>query len=86
MHNNWGGIVRRLAVRAQRAIVAGMTAYEVIDQIKALPLPERAKVMDFVHELETKEPPARTLEPRAFDQAARQVFDRHEKLMRKLSQ
>jgi hypothetical protein len=63
-----------------------MTAHEVIDQIKALPLPERAKVVDFVHELEAKQPAEPTLEPRAFDEAARRVFDRHEKLMHKLSQ
>ena len=67
-------------------MVAAMTAYEVIDHIKALPLPERAKVVDFVHELEAKQPPARTMESGVFEQAAQGVFDRHAELMRKLSQ
>ena len=63
-----------------------MTAGDVIDQIKALPLPERAKVVNFVHELEAGEPQVRTMEPRAFEQAVDRVFARHDELMRKLSQ
>ncbi len=63
-----------------------MTAVDVIDQIKALPLPERAKVVTFVHELEASAPQVRTMEPRAFEQAVERVFDRHDELMRKLSQ
>jgi hypothetical protein len=63
-----------------------MSAADVIDQIKALPPPEHAKVVTFVQELEAAEPPVRTIEPRAFEQAMERVFDRHDELMRKLSQ
>jgi hypothetical protein len=63
-----------------------MTAYEVIDQIKALPLPERAKVLDFVHELEAGRAPVRQADDQTFTEAARWVFDEHADLMRKLSQ
>lgn len=59
-----------------------MTAREVIDQIKTLPPQERAKVADFV----TKEARVRTMGKRRFNQTAKQVFDRHAELMRKLSQ
>lgn len=62
-----------------------MTAYEVIDQIKALPPDERAKVVGFIHEMEL-ELTGRALDTGAFEQSARQVFDRHSELMRKLSQ
>lgn len=33
-----------------------MTAIEVIDQIKALPPGERAKVVGFIHEMESAKP------------------------------
>jgi hypothetical protein len=62
-----------------------MTAREVIDQIKTLPPPERAKVFDFVHE-EEKRAPGRTADDRAFTEAAKWVFGEHAELMRKLSQ
>jgi len=63
-----------------------MTAYELIDQIKALPPPERAKVVDFVHELEAGRAPVRQADDRAFTEVAKWVFDEHADLMRKLSQ
>ena len=63
-----------------------MTAYEVIDQIKALPLPERAKVLEFVHELEAGRVPIRQADDKAFTEAANWVFGEHADLMRKLSQ
>jgi hypothetical protein len=63
-----------------------MTAVEVIDQIKALPPQEKAKVIDFVQALESDTPRFRTLDPEAFEQAARSVFKRHAELMHKLSQ
>lgn len=63
-----------------------MTAVEVIDQIKALPPQERAKVIDFVQALETEPLRIRTLDPKAFERAARSVFERHAELMHKLSQ
>ena len=62
-----------------------MTAYEVIDQIKALPPEERAKVVGFIHELQS-ERPERTMDPTTFEQSTNQVFDRHAELMQKLSQ
>jgi hypothetical protein len=62
-----------------------MTAYEVIDQIKALPPEERAKVVGFVREMESANP-ERTMDRKTFEQSAKQVFDRHAELMRKLSQ
>lgn len=62
-----------------------MTAYEVIDQIKSLPPEERAKVVGFIHEMES-ERAERTLDVRTFESAATQVFDRHAELMHKLSQ
>ena len=63
-----------------------MTACEVIDQIKALPPPERAKVLDFVHELEAARGPIRHADDRAFNEAARWVLGEHADLMRKLAQ
>ncbi|MEO6243931.1 MAG: hypothetical protein ABIQ12_00740 [Opitutaceae bacterium] len=44
-----------LAARPKSAIVAAMTAYDVIDQIKALPPEEKNKVVEFVqHEFEER--------------------------------
>ncbi len=63
-----------------------MTAVEVIDQIKALPPQEQAKVIDFVQGLEPDRPRVRTLDAEAFKQASRTVFERHAELMHKLSQ
>jgi hypothetical protein len=62
-----------------------MTADEIIDQIKALPPPERAKVVDRLRDLES---PAseRTMDPKTFERSANQVFDRHAELMHRLSQ
>ena len=65
--------------------MGSMTAIEVIDQIKALPPDERAKVGGFVHEMESVKP-ERTMDGKTFEQSAKQVFDRHADLMRKLSQ
>ena len=63
-----------------------MTAREVIEQIKTLPPPERAKVVDFVHDMEAKESPVRAADDQAFTEAAKWVFNEHAELMRKLSQ
>ena len=63
-----------------------MTAVEVISAIRALAPQEKAKVIDFVQRLESSQPRVRTLDPQAFEQAARSVFDRHAELMQKLSQ
>jgi hypothetical protein len=63
-----------------------MTAHEVIDQIKALPDQEKAKVIDFVQALDPARPAGREMDQSTFDQAASRVFTRHTDLMRKLSQ
>jgi len=62
-----------------------MTASEVIDQIRTLPPPERAKVLAFVLE-EEKRAPGRTADDGAFAESAKWVFNEHADLMRKLSQ
>jgi hypothetical protein len=66
-------------------IVTIMTAHQVIDQIKALSSEERAKVVGFIHEMES-EGAERTMDRKTFEQSAKQVFDRHAELMHKLSQ
>jgi hypothetical protein len=75
-----------LAVLTQIAMLSHMTAHEVIDQIKSLPLDERAKVLNFVHELEAKEPKLKYADTSAFVEAAKWTFGEHAELMRKLSQ
>jgi hypothetical protein len=62
-----------------------MTAYEVINHIKSLPPEERAKVVGFIHEMESEQAED-TLDARTFEQSAAHVFDRHAELMHKLSQ
>jgi hypothetical protein len=61
-----------------------MTAVEVIDQIKALPPLEKAKVIDFIQGLESAQRRVRTVDPKTFEEAARSVFERHGDLMRRL--
>ncbi|HTJ79710.1 MAG TPA: hypothetical protein VL357_12005 [Rariglobus sp.] len=63
-----------------------MTAHEVIDQIKALGPNERAKVLDFVHALDSAKTPMPHADDRAFEEARKWVFEEHADLMRKLSQ
>jgi len=64
-----------------------MTAFEVIDQIKALSPEERAKVVGFVRELDSAETPqVRYADDKAFAEAAKWTFTEHAELMRKLSQ
>ncbi|HEU5081545.1 MAG TPA: hypothetical protein VFT72_20195 [Opitutaceae bacterium] len=59
-----------------------MTARDIIEHIKALPAEEQGKVLEFV----TNELGLRTLDKSTFDEAAKQVFERHDELMRRLSQ
>jgi len=61
-----------------------MNAHEVIDQIKALPPEEKAKVIGFIHQMESSEQD-RTMDQKTFEQSAKQVFERHAELMHKLS-
>ncbi len=63
-----------------------MTAYEVIDQIKALAPEERAKVLGFIREMETATgSQVKTADTRVFTEAADWVFREHSELMSKLS-
>ena len=64
-----------------------MTAHAVIQQIKALPPEERAKVVGFIHELESQLPPrVRHADEKTFAKAAEWTMSEHVDLMRKLSQ
>jgi hypothetical protein len=62
-----------------------MEAREVIDQIKALPPEEQAKVVDFIEEVKALQR-GKYADPVGFAEAAQWVFTEHAKLMRKLSQ
>lgn len=61
-----------------------MTARAVIEQIKALPPEEQAKVINFLEEVRLVRA-VRTMPPETFEQSAKRVFDRHAELMDKLS-
>jgi len=61
-----------------------MTARAIIEQIKALPPEEQAKVIDFLEEVKAVQA-VRTMKPETFEQSAKRVFDRHAELMQKLS-
>ena len=62
-----------------------MTAREVIEQIKALPPEERARVIDFVEEVRALQH-VRYADRQSFDEAAAWTLSEHAELMRKLSQ
>ena len=62
-----------------------MTARAVIEQIKALPPDEQAKVVEFLEELRSVQQLG-TMKAETFEESAKRVFDRHAELMRKLSQ
>ena len=61
-----------------------MTARDVIEQIKALPPEEQAKVIDFLEEVKAVRQ-VRTLDAETFKKSAERIFDRHSDLMQKLS-
>jgi hypothetical protein len=61
-----------------------MTAVEVIDEIKALPPLEKAKVIDYVQGLESPQRRVRTVDPKTFEEAARSDFEQHGDLMHRL--
>jgi hypothetical protein len=64
-----------------------VTALEVIDQIKTLSPAERARVRDFVHQMDTQDQPAVPVaDDQRFAEAADWTFREHTELMRKLSQ
>ena len=62
-----------------------MNAYEVINQIKAMPPEEQAKVVDFIEEVKSLLRDKQGDE-RNFAAAADWVFAEHAELMHKLSQ
>jgi hypothetical protein len=62
-----------------------MKAHDVIDQIKALPPGEQAKVVDFIEEVKALQR-VKYADQVSFAEAAKWVFNEHEELMRKLSQ
>ena len=62
-----------------------MTARAIIEQIKALPPEEKAKVIDFLEEVKAVQA-VQTMNPSTFDKSAKRVFDRHAELMQKLSE
>jgi hypothetical protein len=67
-----------------------MSAQEVIEQIKALPPPDRAKVLEFVHQLETEVPFVGKAIQYATSKQAKaagdKVVQQYEQVFRKLSQ
>ncbi|MBM3837989.1 MAG: hypothetical protein FJ398_08485 [Verrucomicrobia bacterium] len=67
-----------------------MSALEIIEQIKALPLEEKVEVAKFVQQLDLKAA-ASTVEPRYMDEASfatakQKVFTKHSDLLSKLAQ
>ena len=62
-----------------------MTARAVIEQIKALPPEEQAKVIDFLEEVKAVRQ-VRTIPSATFEESSKRVFDRHAELMQKLGQ
>ena len=64
--------------------VKHMTAHAVIEQIKALPPEEQAKVIDFLEEVKAVQQ-VRTMDAETFKKSTEHVFDRHAELMQKLS-
>lgn len=62
-----------------------MKAREVIDQIKAMPPEEQAKVIDFIEEVKAAQR-VRFADETSFASAAEWVFQEHAELMRKLSE
>lgn len=62
-----------------------MKANEVIDQIRALPPEEQAKVVDFIEEVKAMQR-VKYADQASFADAAQWVFTEHAELMRKLGQ
>ena len=67
-----------------------MSAVEVIEQIKALPPEEKARVVEFVHQLETElsAPPAsvRFATPEQAQAAGREIVKQYEVVFQKLAE
>jgi hypothetical protein len=73
-----------LAAKTGLATVPRVNADDVIDQIKALPPEEQAKVIDFIEEVKAAQ--AKFADNTSFAAATEWVFKEHADLMRKLSQ
>ncbi len=81
------GRPNELEFRPPPRYLDAVTATALIDQIKALPLDEQAKVIDALEELKSAQVPrVRSLDPKTFEQTTQRVFERHAALMQKLSQ
>lgn len=68
-----------------------MSAAEIIEQIKALPLEERKQVFSFVREVEkesvsTSGQDVRYADDQTFDAAVERVFEQHAELFKKLAE
>jgi hypothetical protein len=66
-----------------------MSALEIIDQIKILPPEEKAKVVDYVRQLQADRSTmneARLMEKAEFDAAKERMFSKHSELLKKLAQ
>lgn len=62
-----------------------MNAHELIDQIKAMPPEEQAKVIDFIEEVKALQR-VKYADDKSFAEASQWAFNEHAELMRKLSQ
>jgi hypothetical protein len=66
-----------------------MSALEIIDQIKVLPPEEKAKVVDYVRQLQADRSAmneAHLMEKAEFDAAKERMFSKHSELLKKLAQ
>ena len=80
-----GALNLLLASRPPMNSLSPMKAHDVIDQIKALPPEEQAKVVDFIEEVKALQR-VKYADQVSFADAAQWVFAEHAELMRKLSQ
>jgi hypothetical protein len=63
-----------------------VSAQEIIEQIKALPAPERAAVADFVRNLDSAAlPNVSYIDPAKVEANADKMFDRYDELFQKLA-
>ena len=65
-----------------------MSALEVIEQIKALPPAEKARVVDFIRQMEVNaetEPRADCMDTTVFSVAKKKVFAKHSELLKRLA-
>ena len=66
-----------------------MSALEIIEQIKVLPPEEKAKVVDYVRQLQTDRSAmneVHLMEKPEFDAAKERMFSKHSELLKKLAQ